>query len=211
MAFVASLVLVGSVTAAPLGLSLAAGTPLDAGGPAVLARTSTKYSNMVLPGQNGGSYQMQLGFFGEADDFTTAAQTPFLLSSMRFVGGVTDVNCRLSFFFFDMSGTPCGSFQRSFTQTGLFAYTFADLESQRIMVPTSGWLQVLPSIDNAGAWVLNSATPTIGSTMPDTFQFPSGYLDDSGHYCNYKFELNAVPEPTAFMCMSFAGWLLRRR
>jgi hypothetical protein len=180
-------------------------TPLDGvSGP---SRTTTAYSNMVLATNYASTGSDPLAYVGY-DDYAGVTNVDTLqLESFKFVGGVTAVGGILYFDFYDALSTYVDGFGVQLSQAGNFIWTITINPLSPIYVPDDGFVGMAVGTGTTGKWFLNSAAPTVGTTgaNPPNLNDPNTLLP-----MNYKFEINAVPEPASLL-LALGGLLVWRR
>lgn len=148
-----------------------------------------------------------LGF----DDYVTTVfgqSDVMLLSSFRFVGGVTEIGDIIFFDFYDSLETYVDGFGVQFTQAGNFIWTITI--NDEFIAPTGGVVQLTAPTNqgtngsSAGQWFLSTTIPTIGIES-------RGYGSTSTH--SHRFETTAaIPEPASVSILLLAAMgLIRRR
>lgn len=144
-----------------------------------------------------------LGF----DDYSAVgvSGSSFTLSSMRFIGGVTQVGQTLQFDFFNAAGTSyVGGFTSTFGSAGNFIWSITGLSALNLVLPKDGILQISAINGATGQWFLSATTPTVGTSRSDF-----GGTTSPVRY--HQYELTAVPEPSTYAALGLGALALLKR
>ncbi len=148
--------------------------------------------------------------FDDYDSTAVGQSSDMGLTSLRFVGGVTEVNDIIFFDFFTDDQVFVDGFGVAFPQAGNFIWTITVGDGTDFVIPTQGLHQLTAPADqgtngsSTGQWFLSTTPPTVGTQDPNI-----GSIVTHSH----RFELTAVvPEPTTAGLLGVAGLgLLTRR
>ncbi len=188
-----------------------AASPLDSLG-GNFGTAAARVYNGITGGYSGGNAIDANSFL--FDDYSTVIASPkFVLTELRFVGGVDAANQGLEFDFFDQAGAFSNSFTVGLTNAGYFIYTINTSTLTNFQVPSKGFLSVNSVGGSTGGFFYTPNAPAIGtnnSAVGDS-QLPAGSY--------YGFGLSgtaAVPEPGAVallggFAVGGASFLIRRR
>lgn len=173
-----------------------------------LSSTQVLFSNVSAPYS---AFTAATGILGQEDYQASpalmAGKPLIALSSFRFVGGVTNANGILDFFFLDSSGANVvSSFALQFATPGNAIYSITGLGG--LQARANGRLQIQARTGTTGQWLMTTTAPSIG-TSSLTVGTGSALNPPRDH----AFEITGapVPEPGTMLALGAGLAMLARR
>lgn len=173
--------------------------PIDDAG--IADRVSTVYTGIPGPYSAFASAAGVMGF----DDYSAAGESaPFLLDSLRFVGGTSAAGGQVRFEFYNPDASPAGSFTVALPTAGDSIWTIT-ITPNIFVVPNAGFMQ-LNALTATGRWFFTSTAPTVGSN-----NIAVGTGSNLAPQRYNAFELKSVPEPASMALIALGALFLRGR
>ncbi len=140
-------------------------------------------------------------YLGAANYTSTMTNDAEVVTTLKFVGGVTTANTSLAFNFYRADESLLSTFTMTFTQSGNYIWTITLDAADEVLAANTGWLEIAGVDGATGKWFLTTTAASTGSQVPVT-----------GAYI-HAFELTTtgVPAPGAVALLGLAGLISRRR